>query len=92
MQSLLVLPTACPRGSLVPSFFDLSFLLNVYFGLWLSHLSTKYRYLLGSVPGVSAIDLGRLMLCVGRQGLSVHDQIKLTISDADRCSGAAIEG
>jgi len=42
-----------PRGSLVPFFLVLSFILNVYFGLWLNHLSTKYRYLLGSVRGLA---------------------------------------
>lgn len=42
-----------PRGSLVPFFLVLSFILNVYFGLWLNHLSTKYRHLLGSVRGLA---------------------------------------
>lgn len=44
---------ASPRGSLVPFFLVLSFILNVYFGLWLNHLSTKYRHLLGSVRGLA---------------------------------------
>ncbi len=47
------LATAAPRGSLVPFFLVLSFILNVYFGLWLNHLSTKYRHLLGSVRGLT---------------------------------------
>jgi hypothetical protein len=47
------LANASPRGSLVPFFLVLSFILNVYFGLWLNHLSTKYRHLLGSVRGLA---------------------------------------
>lgn len=47
------LGVASPRGSLVPFFLVLSFILNVYFGLWLNHLSTKYRHLLGSVRGLA---------------------------------------
>jgi hypothetical protein len=47
------LAAASPRGSLVPFFLVLSFILNVYFGLWLNHLSTKYRHLLGSVRGLT---------------------------------------
>jgi hypothetical protein len=46
-------------GSWVPFFLVLSFILNVYFGLWLNHLSTKYRYLLANVRGLSASDLER---------------------------------
>jgi hypothetical protein len=46
-----------PRGSLVPFFLVLSFILNVYFGLWLNHLSTKYRHLLGSVRGLAPSSL-----------------------------------
>ena len=41
------------RGTLLPFFLVLSFILNVYFGLWLNHLSTKYRHLLGSVRGLA---------------------------------------
>lgn len=47
------LANTSPRGSLVPFFLVLSFILNVYFGLWLNHLSTKYRHLLGSVRGLA---------------------------------------
>ena len=47
------LASTSPRGSLVPFFLVLSFILNVYFGLWLNHLSTKYRHLLGSVRGLA---------------------------------------
>lgn len=46
-------------GSWVPFFLVLSFILNVYFGLWLNHLSTKYRHLLGNVRGLSEADLTR---------------------------------
>jgi len=52
-QRELELANATPRGSLVPFFLVLSFILNVYFGLWLNHLSTKYRHLLGSVRGLT---------------------------------------
>lgn len=53
----LDLASASPRGSLVPFFLVLSFILNVYFGLWLNHLSTKYRHLLGSVRGLTPASL-----------------------------------
>jgi hypothetical protein len=46
-------------GSWVPFFLVLSFILNVYFGLWLNHLSTKYRHLLANVRGVSMPELER---------------------------------
>jgi hypothetical protein len=46
-------------ASLVPFFFVLSFILNIYFGLWLNHLSVKYRHLLGSVRGLSPAELDR---------------------------------
>lgn len=51
------LANVSPRGSLVPFFLVLSFILNVYFGLWLNHLSTKYRHLLGSVRGLAPSSL-----------------------------------
>jgi hypothetical protein len=46
-------------GSWVPFFLVVSFILNVYFGLWLNHLSTKYRHLLANMRGVSVADLDR---------------------------------
>jgi hypothetical protein len=46
-------------GSWVPFFLVLSFILNVYFGLWLNHLSTKYRHLLANMRGVSLPELER---------------------------------
>ncbi len=46
-------------GNLVPFFLVLSFILNVYFGLWLNHLRTKYRHLLGSMRGISPMQLDR---------------------------------
>lgn len=45
--------------SLVPFFFVLSLILNIYFGLWLNHLSTKYRHVLGSLRGISAAEMDR---------------------------------
>jgi hypothetical protein len=56
-QRELELASTSPRGSLVPFFLVLSFILNVYFGLWLNHLSTKYRHLLGSVRGLTPTTL-----------------------------------
>ncbi len=51
---------ASPRtSSLVPFFFVLSLILNIYFGLWLNHLSTKYRHLLGNARGLSVAELDR---------------------------------
>jgi len=44
------------RGTLLPFFLVLSFILNIYFGLWLNHLSTKYRHLLGNVRGLATSD------------------------------------
>ena len=52
-QRELELANTTPKGTLVPFFLVLSFILNVYFGLWLNHLSTKYRHLLGSVRGLT---------------------------------------
>lgn len=53
-------PSSFSRSaSLVPFFFVLSFILNIYFGLWLNHLSVKYRHLLGSVRGLSPAELDR---------------------------------
>ena len=46
-------------GSLVPFFLVLSFILNVYFGLWLNHLSIKYRHLLGSLRGLTPAEMDR---------------------------------
>jgi len=46
-------------GSWVPFFLVLSFILNVYFGLWLNHLSTKYRHLLANMRGLSVPELER---------------------------------
>jgi len=51
--------TSTRPGSLVPFFLVLSFILNIYFGLWLNHLRTKYRHLLGSVRGMSPLELDR---------------------------------
>lgn len=46
-------PNYQSRGTLLPFFLVLSFILNIYFGLWLNHLSTKYRHLLGNVRGLA---------------------------------------
>jgi len=46
-------PSYQSRGTLLPFFLVLSFILNIYFGLWLNHLSTKYRHLLGNVRGLA---------------------------------------
>lgn len=51
--------TSTRPGSWVPFFLVLSFILNVYFGLWLNHLSTKHRHLLANVRGVSMPELER---------------------------------
>lgn len=56
-QREIELASGAQRGSLVPFFLVLSFILNVYFGLWLNHLSTKYRHLLGSVRGLTPSSL-----------------------------------